>query len=322
MNKENQDLLKAAIDEIKALNDIFLSIGNMEDKIFEKELAQRLNRIDEMSELMLGSKRELMKLCYRMAGKELDSSVILKHAREKPYGYPGDFQLIDWIYNNKPLSQGKGRLWDEMFLRQPAAQAVRNRVDFFERQLSMCCNSRGTSVLSLASGPCREVLGAIRTLAPSNGFAFHFVDQDERAITYARSLFNGIFSHLKLQWEVNNVFKYHPQQKYSLIWVSGLFDYLDDRLASIFIRRMWRWLDGGGRIIIGNFHPSNPNRNQMEWCLGWFLIHRTEEQLLKLCAGAGIPAKSISVVKEPLGMNIFAVIDKVRMQHLEGEKDG
>lgn len=73
---------------------------------------------------------------------------------------------------------------------------------------------------------------------------------------------------------------------------------------------MWRWLDNGGQIIIGNFHPINLNRTHMEWCLGWFLKYRAENEMAEICIKAGIPTDSISFEYESLGINMFLVIDK------------
>ncbi len=312
MNKE-KNLMEQIKKESASLSECFSAIGTIEEAMFDSEIAYRLTEINELAKLVPHYRDELMKQCFELSGMELDRSIIMKHTREKPFGYSGDFQLIDWIYKNEPCSQGKGWLWDKVFLRQPATQAVRNRVNFFGKQLYFFCkNHNKTSVLSLACGPCREVLDAVRAINPGAfNCSFHFVDQDSRAIDYAKSLINGDFSHsLELQWEASNVFRIRPKQKYSLIWVSGLFDYLDDRLAAALLRRMWHWLDNGGRIIVGNFHPDNPSRNQMEWCLGWFLIHRSENEMTELCRKARISTEAISFEFEPVGINMFLVINK------------
>jgi len=313
LGKGKQDLMQQIKKETESLPEFFSSIETVEDAIFDREVERRLSQINESAKLIPEHREELMRWCYELSGRELDSSIVMKHAREKPLGYPGDFRLIDMLYKNKPCSQGKGLLWDKMFLRQPAAHAVRNRKKFFAEMLySSCQENDKTSVLSLACGSCHEVLEAMRTLNTTVfNCSFHFVDQDRRAIEHSKSLFNGDFSDsLELKWEVANVFHIRPKQKYSLIWVSGLFDYLDNRLATALLGRMWHWLDNGGRIIIGNFHPRNPNRNQMEWCLGWFLIHRMESEMAEICNRAGIPADSVSFEPEPLGINIFLVIYK------------
>jgi len=73
---------------------------------------------------------------------------------------------------------------------------------------------------------------------------------------------------------------------------------------------MWSWTNHGGKIIVGNFHPGNPNRNYMEWCLDWLLIYRTEEDMLRLCEQAGIPEDCVSFDKEPLGVCVFCIVTR------------
>lgn len=307
-----EDSLRLIKSEIEALPEFLSLIETMEDETFDREIGQRLNRINDLAELVPENRKELMNWCFEVTGKELNSSKIMRHAREKPLGYPGDFQLIDWIYTNNPQSDGKGLLWDRMFLRQPATQAVRNRKEFFITILSSF-KTRKVSVLNIACGPCREILDAVQMLSAKNSFCFfHCVDYDHRAITYAKELIKyDVRDLFEIEWEVSNVFSFHPEKRYDFIWVSGLFDYLDSRLSTALIRKMWQWLENGGKIVVGNFHPSNPNKNHMEWCLGWFLFHRTERELVEICRKARIPDNCITFKYEPLGINLFLLINKV-----------
>ncbi len=105
--------------------------------------------------------------------------------------------------------------------------------------------------------------------------------------------------------ETDNVFRFRPARRYSLIWCAGLFDYLNDRLAVTLLKKIWRWLDHGGRAIVGNFHPSNPTRNIMEWMADWPLVHRTQEEMISLAWKAGVPGDALFCESEPLGVSIF-----------------
>jgi SAM-dependent methyltransferase len=99
-------------------------------------------------------------------------------------------------------------------------------------------------------------------------------------------------------------------KKYDLIWSAGLFDYLDDRIAALLLKKVWRNLKDGGQIIFGNFGPDNPTRNGMELVVRWYLIHRTAEDLVKLVRMSGVPFSEVSIESEPLGVNLFCVIKK------------
>ena len=107
-----------------------------------------------------------------------------------------------------------------------------------------------------------------------------------------------------------HLFKIRPDQQYDLVWAAGLFDYLEDRPAGVLLKRMWNLTKDGGQLVVGNFHPRNPNRNMMEWVGDWFLIHRTEQDFLELCHKSNISEKSATFEQEPLGSCIFLIVKK------------
>ncbi len=262
MNCNNiQNQIKNKLEDLAE----FLSmIENMDENTFDNGVKDQIGRINDLAINIPQYRSELMKLCFEMTGRCLDNSVIFRHTREKPLGYAGDFCLIDWIYQNKPLSEGKGRLLDKAFLKSPSAQAVRNRKEFLTEKIHTVLDTdHKTSILNLGCGPCRELFDALQ-IFDFNGYECdaHCIDNDPRAVSYARSFIDGRFyGNIGIEWEVANVFHIRPKRKYSLIWASGLFDYLNNRLAVALIRRMWKWSEDGGKIIIGNFHPRNPDRN-------------------------------------------------------------
>ena len=281
---------------------------------FDKSFHEKLDSINKMSLIIPEKRQELMKDFYKICWENIDIGTMQRHSREKPLGYPGDYLIIDYIYTKKIDSNGIGKLWDEFYHRQAAPQAVRNRKDYFcnifER---LCCEKKNDIiVLDIACGSCRDISEAvIKSGQKANGTLFHCVDMDGRSIDYAKEIVkNNCSPRVSFQWEAKNVFKLRFPQCYDLIWVSGLFDYLDDRSVIVLIKMMWKWTKKGGKIIIGNFHPRNPTRNHMEWEGNWFLFYRTEAQMLMICEQAKIPKECVSFDNEPLGVNIFYIITK------------
>lgn len=310
---------KATISQIKVEIETFVDylscIENEEPEIFEKQINTKLNYINTISLNYIDIRKELMKFCFEICGKKIDKGIMHPHGRYKPLGYPGDFQIIDWIYTKKTDLQSPGKLWDEFFHQQVASQAVLNRKEFFCEVFVNSCEkvSGSLSVLDLASGSCRDLMeGITRAGSKVVGSHFHCVDMDERAILYAKDLLEEQITKASFYFEKNNVFKIKPSRHYDLIWSAGLFDYLSDRYAITLLKKMWKWVCKGGKIIIGNFSTTNPSRNYMEWCGEWFLIHRTKEAMLKLCQQAGIPEESVTFAKEPLGVNIFLIVTRQR----------
>jgi len=244
----------------------------------------------------------------------LDSSLMHYRMRHKPLGYAGDYLLIDWMYTKKTKPSGIGHHWDEVFHLYQGSRAVCNRKDMCEKVLRETASEKSYSfnVLNIGCGSCRDMYEAIDHLPRGEGEIglLHCVDQDPEALIYAKSLMSGFQNKKQVVWECRNALRLRPEVKYDLIWSAGLFDYLNDRLVVFLLSRMWSWLKSGGRIVFGNFHPRNPSRFPMELCGQWFLIHRTEHDLMELVKTAGIPASNASVRSEPLGINLFCEIFK------------
>lgn len=309
MNEIEKQIRRKILDFAEFL----LTITYEEPFVFDKGFHEKLDSINEMSLIIPEKRPELMSDFYKICWENLDIGMMQRHSREKPLGYPGDYLIIDYIYTEKMDSNGIGKLWDEFYHRQAAPQAVRNRKDYFCSIFERLCYEKQNDkiILDIACGSCRDVSEAvIKSGQKANATLFHCVDMDERAIDYAKQIVKNSSSKVSFQWEANNVFKLRPSQCYDLIWIAGLFDYLDDRRAVILIKKMWKWTKKDGRVIIGNFHPKNSTRNVMEWCCDWFLFYRTEAQMLMLCEQAKIPKECISFDKEPLGVNIFCIITK------------
>ena len=278
--------------------------------------AELIRRIDHINELSLGSdkdRKEEMKYCFDICGEELDKSTLCRHSRNKPFGYAGDFQILDWIYTRKTDFEDSKLLWDNLFQKLPASQAVRNRksffCDFFSSMFSE--NNRDTSVLDIASGSGRPIIEAISKCRPNRGKTYiHCVDHEIKAIEYSKRLKAELVPEYDIKWDNRNFFRLKPERRYNLVWASGVYGYLNDRLAIALLKRMWQWTESGGKMVFGVFHPNNPNRNWMEWCGEWFLIYRTKKDILQLCDQAGIPSKNLDFEFEPLGINLFTIIEK------------
>ncbi len=87
-----------------------------------------------------------------------------RRATDKPRGYPGDAELIDFLYRSDNVAEQvcRSTLLDRRFttfgVNSPAARAVRNRKDFFTQEiLRTITNNANARILVLACGHFREV---------------------------------------------------------------------------------------------------------------------------------------------------------------------
>jgi SAM-dependent methyltransferase len=237
-------------------------------------------------------------------------------AYTKPYGYAGDFKIIDMIYESKTSADPRYHKWDLWWNRSDASKAVRNRKNYF---IELCTeldrNSKEPKeVLVLGSGPATDVCEYL-SKNPNSNIHFDLVDLDDRAIDYAKSK-NHKFKD-RVDFFRINVLRFKTHKHYDLIWSAGLFDYFKEKHFIYLVKKYLAFLDEQGEMIIGNFSKNNPTRCLMESVCGWYLNYRSEYELYKLAIEAGLREDQVKVDKEPLGVNLFLRIKMKKKQFTE-----
>jgi len=237
-------------------------------------------------------------------------------AYTKPYGYAGDFKIIDMIYENKVNQDPRYRNWDLWWNRSDATKAVRNRKDYF---MKLCADldrhAKGPKeVLILGSGPASDVYEYL-SKNPDSKIHFDLIDLDERAIEYSKD------KNKKFKDRINffriNVLRYKTHKHYDMIWSAGLFDYFKEKHFIYLVKKFLVFLDEQGEMIIGNFSKNNPTQSLMESVCGWYLNYRSEFELYKLAIESGLREDQVMVDKEPLGVNLFLRIKMKKKQFAE-----
>lgn len=240
----------------------------------------------------------------------LNPNTIIGFSYTKPFGYNGDFYIIEKIYQHYVNPNGRYRKWDEFFHTFPAAIAVVNRKKLAREvltKLNQNAGGRRKEVMILGSGPVTEVYEYFQE-NPGNSLIFDLLDLDRRSIAYAKQKHRKNLKYM--QFHNQNVIRFVPEKQYDLIWSAGLFDYFKDKHFVYMIKKYYAWVKKGGEMIIGNFNVKNPSRKIMEVLGDWFLYHRSEEELISFALRAGIPLQNIEVIKEPLGINLFLKVRK------------
>lgn len=238
-----------------------------------------------------------------------DPKSIMGHIRLKPYGYAGDYHIIDRIYTNDISSEHPK--WDTYALQNTAAQAVRNRKAFLINLLETQClaspqekKDKPFHFLNIASGPARDILELYETIPDPDKLKVCCVELDHRAIDFAKKL-NQPYED-KICFVNKNVIRFRTEEKFDLVWSAGLFDYFEDRIFVRVLSNMKNWVKPGGEIVIGNFNQDhNPSRNFMEIFGEWYLHHRSPEELTELAIRAGYKKENITVDREPENVNLF-----------------
>ncbi|MBU1012355.1 MAG: class I SAM-dependent methyltransferase [Bacteroidetes bacterium] len=227
------------------------------------------------------------------------------HGLSKPFGYAGDYLMIDKIYTYHKSDKPEYAIWDEYLHQQSAPIAVRNRKEYFKNVIEKKMTDYTTlKLLDVASGPARDLYEVYSKLPLNKTIHTTCIEMDENAIFFAKGLNHEFLNSIKFVHK--NIFKHRESEKYDLIWSAGLFDYFSDKAFLMVLGKFKEWLKVGGEIIIGNFNEDyNPSRDYMEIFGDWYLNHRTEEQLFKLAIFAGFKGRQIRIGKEPENVNLF-----------------
>lgn len=302
-------LQKDSGDEIPA--DLMAQGGQILD-----EFQQQVRRYED------GVAPDYIPLVWGYAFKELFPyfmrSRLAEMAYYKPKGYAGDFKMMEWIYRKKPDGDGKlGRLIDGWLLAQVPPQAVRNRRRLLSGLLDRQFRARlGTGrqihIMNLACGPCRELFDLLTRCDYSDRIDALCIDIDAEALHYANRYVNTEPHNASVRFMHENVIKWslgrakHDMGPQDIIYSSGLCDYLDDRMMRRLIGRCYDQLSPGGALIVGNFTPSNPDRQFMDNIMYWRLIHRDEQDMRRLFAESPF-GERVELVAEEHGVNLFAI---------------
>jgi SAM-dependent methyltransferase len=227
---------------------------------------------------------------------ELNHGPVWWRSYFKPAGYPGDFEIMNYVYD----WQREGRdVYSQLMHRVglDVAECIGTRMHVVRKVIGDVVRSRadGTParIMSLGCGSAREVeLHLKDPAAPAGAVAFTLIDQEQAALAYAFDHAHPLTLKLKPQAKVrpiNVAFsdvlrggawldEAGPQD---MIYSVGLIDYLIDRRARALASRLYERLAPGGLLIIGNMNETElSNLWPMEFICDWHLFYRTEKDMM------------------------------------------
>ena len=291
---------------------------------FVPEFLRLSDAIDaEIRSLPAGHHNEQAKeWCLRQLQEFIMMSPACQRARVKPFGYPGDYEVMNFIYER--VFDG-GTLFARAvtlgFSEAVCSKAVRFRKDLVKRQLKALLSRRAGArdpvrVLSIASGPAQELFELLQEAeeipVPLEVVLF---EQDKNALAHAwrrltpavESRFAGrvrlLFLHDSVKRLLRDGSLFAPFGKFDLIYSCGLFDYLQQRTGVILARHLASATVPGGQLLVANM-VDHPGRMLQEIHLDWPLIYRTREEILDLGRHA-VPGAQVRLLEEESGVNPF-----------------
>jgi extracellular factor (EF) 3-hydroxypalmitic acid methyl ester biosynthesis protein len=292
------------------------------------QLVARLNRAAaELGDLVRDVPEDLQPawraLCSNELADLLGHSPFMKRAAAKPLGYAGDYEMMDMLYREHAEGSSLfGKALNMYAAQEAGARAAINRVDLLARLIRdlAAASSGRVRIASVGCGSAREIEVTLLRwpeLGPRLDVAL--IDQEEGSIACCERKLTPLANQTgaRVQFIRETIGRLIVAQDLSkalgpreLIYSAGLFDYLHDRSFSALLGALYAALVPGGQLAVGNMSVDNPSRYAMEYFTGWFLLHRTGDQLMSLGRGLAPAPSHLEVGAEPLGINLFLHVRK------------
>ena len=260
---------------------------------------------------------------WKKAGWVVGYGPLQRHAREKPRGYAGDFEMLERI-SAQTLSPGVvPGAFDQFFQNQAAPRAVRNRnvliADKIVHAVRQYAAKRPIKIVSVGSGPAADVRRAVAELVEPELQRLNVVllDIDPHALEFAKVQLGKQIPSGGLATHRVNLFRI-PRQRHvaqlledaDMIICAGILDYLNQQDATALLAAMWSRLRDDGKLLAFNFTLANPSRAYMEWFGNWYLTYRTHDEMRELGHRAGWSDRRFVVDAEDESTNLFIEVTK------------
>lgn len=205
---------------------------------------------------------------------------------EKPRGYSGDAQLLDYIYCDPHVAESiesaseTGKALYGYTKDVPSCVAARERRDLLTRYVDEIATERGTQseVLAIAAGHLRE---ANRSRALLEGRLKRWValDQDPQSVGLIARDFAGTAVET-VDGSVRTLLaRGHRLGRFDLVYAAGLYDYLQDKVAVKLTKTCLGMLKPGGTFLFANYAEGNPDAGYRETFMNWVLLLRSEAEM-------------------------------------------
>ncbi|MBA3447125.1 MAG: class I SAM-dependent methyltransferase [Pseudaminobacter sp.] len=205
---------------------------------------------------------------------------------EKPRGYSGDAQLLDFIYGHPSTAEKVakasplGRSLYDCTKASLSSFAVRERRDMLTRHVDEVAAARGpeTEVLTIAAGHLRE---ADRSVAFQERRIKRWValDQDPLSVGSITRDFQGTCVDAidgSVRGLLTNAYKLG---RFDFVYAAGLYDYLPDNVAVKLTQRCLQLLKPNGIFLFANFSRDISDDGFMETFMNWALLLRSETDM-------------------------------------------
>lgn len=250
----------------------------------------------------------------------------VRRAYEKPLGYPGDFELMNYVYRWEALGDTDYAKFAHRIAVQ-SAECVATRMVIVRDAIVDCISGAACGgeespvrITSLGAGPAQEVLNVLEAGQRSRPVEFTLIDQDRNALSYAyertyphtvrpgaRSSVQCLQVSFMQLLSDRRLFETLPPQ--DMIYCMGLMDYLSPRRGRWLVSRLYDRLALGGRLMVANLRAGERSTFwPIEFICDWRLIYRNEQEMLALAEG--LPTTNLRLDIDPTGHVYLLTVNK------------
>ncbi len=259
-----------------------------------------------------------------------------RRAYEKPCGYAGDYRMMELYFVKEPEGDGLyGRFLNSITLNYTLVRAVRERELVMRNAVKKAVTAvEGTDpvrVLALAAGPVIELRRLLEEVSSLHRpVELLLLDQDASAHENAhghltrillgkhrgmlpvtvRCLHLSVRQLLKPRTPEDERVVAETLSNLDLIYAAGLYDYLPAPVAATLTRCLYRGLRAGGRLLLGNLVEAPDITWVMDYVLGWPLIYRTDETMLRLATGLVPVPSHVGITRDSTKYCLFLDVTK------------
>ncbi len=266
-------------------NKIFLDFDILFEKIWAK-----------IKDLSPATSKSLKEYCNQIFSSYLWENIeINSYIRQKPLGYGGDYQTMIYIYDynkNKYLGASSySRLINNYTCNIPVACSnIRRKDSAKEKIIEQLKRKQIPKILIVGSGPGRELVELLREGAIKSA-QFYCIDFEQKAIEYFKNELKIIEFNKDLieivffQTNLIDLLKIKNLkssiENMDFIYVSGVFDYLSQRLCRVLTKNLFFSLNKDGLLLIANMSKENEkHRAYYDFFGEWIMFHRTKEEMI------------------------------------------
>jgi uncharacterized protein (UPF0335 family) len=273
------DILHQCLDFLDESENIPFSITNF--RPFKSQLHSFIDRLETISRLEPKLNEKLKHVFRGELYPFISKSKIARRALQKPFGYPGDYQMLQHLYDDQILSEDNvGKFFDFLSLQDPLCRAVINRVSVMANQIQDFIDQsekKTVHILNIASGSGFDIKTIVSKKQEKSVY-LHCFDQDVSSLKYVGERYIGVNPNVHLllyKEDIKRFFKDWNGQKFDLIYNIGLADYLPDRVLKSFMQEAINALNDNGKFVLAHKDYLKFPHVYTSWIYDWNFIHRS-----------------------------------------------